>query len=186
MTTLAASIAAVDPATLLTMGRITRGDGAELTAANRLNRDRHLPWIAPPVDEAGFTGWFQGGLTGPHVNLIAREAANGALVGVVCLENIVGGAFWSCHLSYYGMAGFEGRGLMTGALRLALRHGFGQLGLHRAEAAVRPGNARSRRLLQRLGFRHEGSAPEYLWVDGDWRDHDRFGLLRREFVAGEG
>ena len=177
---------AADPADLLTLGRVVRGDAAELTAANRRNRDRHLPWIAPPTDETGFTGWFQGALTGPHVNLVAREAATGAVVGVVCLENVVGGAFWSCDLSYYGMAGFEGRGLMTGALRLALRHAFGQLGLHRVEAAVRPENARSRRLLQRLGFRHEGSAPEYLFVDGAWRDHDRFGLLRREFDAGEG
>ena len=170
-----------DPAGLLTLGRVVRGDAAEITAANGRNRDRHLPWIAPPVDEATFTLWFQGGLVGPHVNLVARLAATGELVGVVCLENIVGGAFWSCDLSYYGMAGSGGRGLMTAAVRLALRHGYGQLGLHRVAAAVRRENGRSRRLLERLGFRHEGVSPEFLWVDGAWRDHDRFALLRREF-----
>lgn len=175
--------AASDPASLLTLGRVVRGDAAEIAAANAANRSRHLPWIQPPADEGGFLAWFQGGLTGPHVNLVAREAATGKLVGVVCLENIVGGAFWCCDLSYYGMAGFEGRGLMTGAVRLALRHGFGQLGLHRVEAAVRPENGRSRALLERLGFRHEGRALDYLWVDGAWRDHDRFALLRPEFAA---
>lgn len=170
-----------DPASLVTLGRVVRGDAAELTAANLRNRSRHLPWIAPPVDEAGFLAWHQGALVGPHVNLVAREAATGRLVGVVSLENIVGGAFWSADLSYYGMAETAGRGLMTAALRLALRHGFGQLGLHRVEAAVRPENGASLRLLQRSGFRLEGVSPEYLWVDGAWRDHERYALLRREF-----
>lgn len=170
-----------DPTARLVLGRITRGESADLLLANRANRERHLPWIQPPVDEQGFLAWFQVGLTGPNVNLIAREAATRAVVGVVSLENIVGGSFWSCDLSYYGMAGFEGRGLMTAAVRLALRHAFGQLGLHRVEAAVRPGNARSIALLRRLGFRDEGLALDYIWVDGDWRDHERFALLRREF-----
>ncbi len=172
--------AQADPIAALTLSRITRGEGAELAAANRANRSRHLPWMQPPADDAAFTAWHQGALTGPHVNLIARETAGRAIVGVVCLENIVGGAFWSCDLSYYGMAGFEGRGLMTAAVRLALRHAFGQLGLHRVEAAVRPENASSLALLARLGFRPEGRAAAYIWVDGDWRDHDRFALLRTD------
>ena len=167
----------------LNLSRVVRGDAAELVGANRANRDRHLPWIAPPIDEQGFLAWFQGGLVGPHANLVAREASSRRLVGVVCLENIVGGAFWSCELSYYGMAGFEGRGLMTHAVGLALRYGFVQLGLHRIAAAVRPENARSRALLLRLGFRCEGVSPEFLWVDGGWRDHERYALLRRELGA---
>lgn len=172
--------AEADPLAALLLSRITRGEGPELIAANRANRGRHLPWMQPPADDSTFGAWYQGALTGPHVNLVAREAATRAIVGVVCLENIVGGAFWSCDLSYYGMAGFEGRGLMTGAVRLALRHAFGQLGLHRVEAAVRPENAASLALLARLGFRHEGRAQAYIWVDGDWRDHDRFALLRTD------
>ena len=172
-----------DPARLVTVERIVRGNAAELAAANAANRDRHLPWIQPPTDEGGFVAWFQGALTGPHVNLLVREAAGRAIVGVVSFENIVGGAFWSCDLSYYGMKGFEGRGLMTAGVKLGLRHAFGHLGLHRVEAAVRPENARSRALLERLGFQHEGRSPEYLWVDGAWRDHDRFALLRRQFSA---
>ena len=170
----------------LTLGRVVRGDAAELTAANRANRERHLPWIAPPIDEGSFLAWFQGGLVGPHANLVAREAASGRLVGVVSLENIVGGAFWSCEVSYYGMSGFEGRGMMTQAVRLALRYGFRQLGLHRVAAAVRPENARSCALLRRAGFRFEGVSPELLWVDGAWRDHERYALLRREFDAAPG
>ncbi|MBE7217498.1 MAG: GNAT family N-acetyltransferase [Caulobacteraceae bacterium] len=172
-----------DPASLVTLGRVVRGDAAELAAANLRNRGRHMPWIAPPVDEAGFVAWHQASLTGPHVNLIARETASGALVGVVSLENIVGGSFCCADLSYYGMGETGGRGLMTAAMRLALRHGFLQLGLHRLEAAVRPENGPSARLLKRLGFRLEGLSPEYIWVDGAWRDHERYALLRREFTG---
>ena len=102
-------------------------------------------------------------------------------MAVVSFENVVTGAFWNAHLSYYGMAGFIGGGWQSESVRAALVLAFTELGLHRVEAAVQPGNLRSLRLVQRLGFRFEGLSPEFLHVDGAWRDHERWALLRREF-----
>src|SRR4051812_39705359 len=50
----------------------------------------------------------------------------------------------------------RGRGLATRALTLYARHAFDGLGLERLEIHVRPGNARSQALAERVGFRREG------------------------------
>jgi ribosomal-protein-alanine N-acetyltransferase len=56
------------------------------------------------------------------------------------------------------------------------------INLHRIQAAVRPNNARSLAVLQRLGFREEGLAQDYLFIDGAWRDHRLFAVTNPGFV----
>ncbi len=157
--------------------RVRRADAAELIAANRDNVAYHAPWITGFTDQAGFDAWFARGVTGANVSLLARERPGGALVGVVNLNEIVLGAFRSAYLSYWGYAGFGGRGLMTEALREAVRYAFDELGLHRVEASIQPGNARSIALVQRAGFTKEGFSPKLLLIDGVWRDHEHWALL---------
>jgi ribosomal-protein-alanine N-acetyltransferase len=48
-----------------------------------------------------------------------------------------------------------GRGLATEAARAALAYGFGPAGLARIVAITRPGHAASRRVMEKLGMRHE-------------------------------
>ncbi|RIX48636.1 N-acetyltransferase [Paenibacillus nanensis] len=58
--------------------------------------------------------------------------------------------------SYWGL------GYMTEALKPILAYGFGPMNLERIEATVEPGNARSRRLLEKLGFQAGGELVEGL------------------------
>ena len=78
-----------------------------------------------------------------------------------------------CHavLGYQIDAQFEGKGLMHEALQCAINYMFTEQRLHRISANYRPENERSARLLARLGFRIEGYAERYLFIDGAWRDH---------------
>ena len=116
------------------------------------------------------------GRRGANVSLLARERPGGALVGVVNISEIVMGAFRSAYLGYWGYASSGGRGLMTEALREAVRFAFDELGLHRVEANIQPGNVRSVALARRAGFTQEGFSPDYLFIDGAWRDHERWAL----------
>ncbi|ARP85236.1 GNAT family N-acetyltransferase [Bordetella genomosp. 9] len=158
------------------LNRVVRGDAAELIAANAASRGYHLPWVRPFTDMAGFDSWFQRSLTGPNVSLVAREAASSRIVGVINLNEIVGGGFQSAYLGYYGMVEFRRKGLMTQALREAIRFAFVDLGLHRLEANIQPANAASLALVKRLGFQKEGFSPQYLFIEGAWRDHERWAL----------
>jgi ribosomal-protein-alanine N-acetyltransferase len=83
----------------------------------------------------------------------------------------------SAYLGYYGMSNFARTGLMTEALRAAVAYAFSELGLHRVEANIQPGNTASTALVRRLGFKQEGLSPRYLRINGEWRDHERWALL---------
>ena len=59
-----------------------------------------------------------------------------------------------------------GRGLAPEAAAAVVRYGFSVLGLHRIEAGVLPGNDASVRVLQKVGFREEGTRRDYLRFKG--------------------
>ncbi len=54
---------------------------------------------------------------------------------------------------------------------------FGELGLHRVEAATLVDNHRSQAVLARNGFTRIGFAPRYLMIAGRWQDHLLFQRL---------
>ena len=114
--------------------------------------------------------------------LIFRDA-DGALIGGVTLANVRRGIVQAGTLGYWVGAPFAGRGYMTAALRALLPSLFGELHLHRIEAACIPTNAASIRVLEKCGFVREGLARRYLCINGVWQDHLLFGLLQEDFAA---
>ena len=131
----------------------------------------------PPETTGAVARWIRA--AGPtRVRLLVCRRADGALVGVVNLNEIVRGAFQSAYLGYYAFLPLAGTGLMTEGLRMVVRHAFRRLGLHRLEANIQPANRASRALVRRLGFRREGFSPRYLRIGGRWRDHERWAILR--------
>jgi ribosomal-protein-alanine N-acetyltransferase len=58
-----------------------------------------------------------------------------------------------------------------------IRHAFDERGLHRLEANIQPENLASIALAQGVGFQYEGYSPNYLKINGEWCDHERWAIL---------
>lgn len=105
------------------------------------------------------------------------------LVGQVTLAGVMRGSLHSAHIGYWISEHVAGRGLMPRAVALVIDHAFGSLGLHRVEINVRPENAASLRVPQKLGLREEGLRQRYLHIQGQWRDHRSFAITAEELTG---
>ncbi|WP_458758254.1 GNAT family N-acetyltransferase [Afipia sp. TerB] len=112
--------------------------------------------------------------------IIIREQDE-ALIGGVTLANVRRGIVQSGTIGYWIGQPYAGHGYMTSALRVLLPTLFGELNLHRIEAACIPTNTASVRVLEKCGFAREGLARRYLCINGVWQDHYLFGLLDEDF-----
>ncbi|WP_291849754.1 GNAT family protein [Bradyrhizobium sp.] len=112
--------------------------------------------------------------------IIFREADD-AMVGGITLANVRRGIVQAGTIGYWVGEPYAGRGYMTTALRVLLPTLFGELNLHRIEAACIPSNRPSIRVLEKCGFTREGLARRYLCINGVWQDHLLFGLLQEDF-----
>ncbi|TAJ29889.1 GNAT family protein [Bosea sp. (in: a-proteobacteria)] len=110
-------------------------------------------------------------------SLFIFEAHSETLLGGLTLGLIRRGVAQACTLGYWMGQRHAGKGHMSEAVRGALRFAFSELALHRVEAACLPNNEPSRRLLERVGFRHEGLARAYLKINGAWSDHLLYAAL---------
>ena len=99
------------------------------------------------------------------------------VIGFIVFNNIVRGSFWSCHLGYKLDEDYINKGFITEALRKGIDIIFNDYKLHRIEANIMPQNARSLRVVEKLGFYNEGLAYKYLKIHGKWEDHIHWVLL---------
>ena len=145
-------------------------DRRAFIAATRRSADLHRPWtIAPDSDEAFDAYLERAAQPTESCRLVVTDT--GELAGVYNLSQIARGGFQNAYLGYYAFEPLAGTGLMRVAMSLVFAHAFDELGLHRLQANVQPDNVRSRKLLESTGWREEGFAPRYLFIDGAWRDH---------------
>ena len=167
-------------------------DAADWRLARLTNRAWLEPWEAttPGVatDETG-RGYVEAiralrrearlGLAYPLVLLVDDE-----FVGQVTVGAITRGSANSAYLGYWIVQRLAGRGIMPTALAMVVDHCFGSAGLHRLEANIRPENAPSRRVVEKLGFRLEGTRERYIHIAGEWRDHLSYALTVEEVPGG--
>ncbi|MBA4269188.1 MAG: 30S ribosomal protein S5 alanine N-acetyltransferase [Methylobacterium sp.] len=118
-------------------------------------------------------------------SLFVVDARTDALLGGLTLGLVRRGVAQACTLGYWMGERHAGKGHMSEAVRGALRFAFQDLALHRVEAACLPSNEPSRRLLERVGFQHEGLARAYLRINGLWADHLLYAALASDRLPGD-
>ena len=139
---------------------------------------RYTLW--PPHPSVEFTRGFLRMFTAPSLlswAIVAPES--GKVIGMVFLHSL-NKHHKRAELSFNVARSHWKRGIATEVARQILRFAFTQLGLNRIEATCMPANAASRRVLEKLGFRHEGrSRRSHLRHDG-FHDMELFAILRDE------
>jgi RimJ/RimL family protein N-acetyltransferase len=118
----------------------------------------------------------------PDFGIVERY---GRLIGSVRLWRLSAWNRSAMLTIYIGAKDQWGRGRGTDALRLALRHAFGSMGLNRVELHVFAFNTRAIRSYEKVGFRQEGARREALVRHGRHYDVLVMGILRDEFFARE-
>ncbi|MFC0551376.1 GNAT family N-acetyltransferase [Planotetraspora thailandica] len=162
----------------MTLRPFTVHDQDEFIGLVRASAELHYPYMNLPATPEDFQAFMRryDDPEAAEAHLV-YERETGAVAGYVTLNSIIRGRLQSAAIAYAAFAPFGGRGYMSEGLGLVVRHAFENLRLHRLEAQIQPDNTRSIKLVQRAGFRYEGLAPELLFIDGAWRDHERWVLL---------
>ncbi len=121
--------------------------------------------------------------TPPHATLAESEAwvaegvaamARGDGVDFVALESdrLIGRiAFWMGNeIGFLFSRAVWGKGYAQEAMIAVLRYGFDHLGFKSVRADVDPNNARSLKLLERVGFQRTGTAERTFKIGDNWVD----------------
>jgi ribosomal-protein-alanine N-acetyltransferase len=155
---------------------LTLADQDEFCALVQASAELHLPWMRLPATAQEFQAWMRRFDHGTNRGFLIRVLDTGAAAGTININSITRGRYQGASLGYAAFAPFAGQGYMTEGLTVTLQHAFNDLRLHRLEANVRPANKASLALVQRLGFHYEGLSPAYLYINGAWRDHERWAI----------
>ena len=158
---------------------VSSKDRREMLALAASSRELHTPWIAPPTTPHMFKIYLRRTQRDDHEGFVICRSDTEAIVGVVNVNNIVRGTFQSASLGYYAAQAHAGQGFMREGLLQVTEHLFAERGLHRLEANIQPGNAASIALVRSCGFEREGMSPKFLFINGAWRDHERWAVVAR-------
>jgi ribosomal-protein-alanine N-acetyltransferase len=105
----------------------------------------------------------------------------GNFAGEINLNSIQRGPFQNAYVGYWIAQEHAGNAYMSEAVVLIARFAFDDLHLHRLQIAIIPRNANSRRVVEKLELRDEGTAQRYLEINGVWEDHVRYAVTVEEW-----
>ncbi|AWB27777.1 GNAT family N-acetyltransferase [Halococcoides cellulosivorans] len=116
-----------------------------------------------------------------HHFLIRVDEATVGVIGLNHPDPVWGHA----ELGVYLRPDAQGNGYAADAIRRVCRWAFEDRRLHKIFSNVYETNPASKRMLQAVGFTHEGTFREHAFVRGAYRDVERYGLLAGEIVDAE-
>lgn len=103
---------------------------------------------------------------------------DGTLMGAISLMDIEAGH--QAEVGYWVGVPYWGNGVCTAAGQLVVSYAFTELSLQRLHARHLSRNPASGRVLQKLGFRHEGSRPGHVIKWDKLEDVEEYGLMAKD------
>ena len=138
--------------------------------------------IDEPLELEKSFKWFDKAASDDKRKDLIVETVDGELVGVTGLLEISqkhGTAECFCVI---GEKKFWGKGIGTIVHSLLIQWAFEELGLNKIWAVIYTDNAAIIKIVEKLGFKIEGTLREEKYIDGKRIDLFRIGLLRNEFT----
>ena len=126
--------------------------------------ERAMRWMSKPHAGSNGCAW------------IIEDGTSRAFIGAIRYNRFerkwkVGEVGYELHPEFWG------RGLMTEALRAVVSCGHQAFGLNRIEAWTLPGNGASDRVLEKAGFRYEGTLRQKAHFKDEFHDFRMFGRI---------
>jgi len=134
--------------------------------------------------EPAFRRQFQeSGFWGKEDGMLVMSSASGEIIGHIEFFKTVN-YLDEYELSYQVYAPEQrGKGAASEAVNLLVRYLFETNRVNRIRLVIAPGNAASRRLAEKCGFKHEGTARGAWYHRGAHRDVEIYAILHDDVIV---
>lgn len=112
--------------------------------------------------------------------LITVDGEPGGTIGLMPADSVTG----TTEIGLFMAQDWWGEGYGTEAAELCTDYAFDERRLHRVIARVVADNEASNRVWEKLGYRHEATFREAVFVNGDYRDVNLYAVLDHEWQEG--
>lgn len=155
---------------------LSPADGRHFLEMAKRSTSLHAPWVFPPMDVLTFNELLERNNQENFETVVVRPKNGGDIIGIFNLSQIFYHNFQNTILGCYANVDYAGKGYMREGLLLTVAHAFFEIKLHRIEANIICNNKRSLNFFSNFGFRHEGMSKNYLYVNGEWQDHEKYAI----------
>lgn len=125
--------------------------------------------------------WIEERQTGEEGSALCAIRADGETVGWAGVHT-KDARSRTAGVGYYVLPEHQGNGYTSETARLLVTYAFDELNAHRVEATVQDDNPASKRVLEKLGFAHEGTKRDGFYKEGEYRDLTLWAVFDDEFV----
>lgn len=145
--------------------------------------------IPYPYTEADADWWINNSIEctkrqgGRSVNWALRRSQDNYLIGGIGFLGFNIGESHRAELGYWLAKPYWNKGIMTAAVKAASNYGFKEFGLIRITANVFSSNLGSARVLEKAGFKCEGTLRSHYKKDGEIRDGKLYALLKQDLES---
>ena len=153
-------------------------DEAEFLANSIETKKLHKTWVIVPTTKKQFRDYVEEMNTDVSKAFAIIDVNTSSIVGVVELRDIFMFDFKNSYITYYAFHRQLRKGFMKLGVQQVISIAFKKLKLHRLEANIQPENKASVSLAKACGFKKEGFSPKFIKKGGQWKDHERWALLK--------